>query len=149
MNVITGREAKTTDPKLNAVINFYNAFNGRDSDLMRENWARETDIVMANPLGGIKKGWVEIRSVYESIFNGPATVYVEFYDFTLMVSDSMFTIAGRERGSFKSTEIDMELAIRTSRVYKNIDGEWKQIHHHGSIEDPELLKKYQSTLMNS
>ncbi len=38
---------------------------------------------MANPLGGVHRGWPAIREVYERIFTGPAQVYVEFYDYTL------------------------------------------------------------------
>lgn len=33
-------------------------------------------------------------------------------------------------------------AIRTSRLYRRIDGAWRQVHHHGSFEDPALLAAY-------
>ena len=39
------------------------------------------EIVMDNPLGGIKRGWHEVRSVYERLFSGPARVLVEFHDY--------------------------------------------------------------------
>jgi len=50
--------------------------------MMSENWAQPDEIVMENPVGGIKRGWEEIKAVYEHIFNGKAKVYVEFYGFT-------------------------------------------------------------------
>jgi len=28
-----------------------------------------------------------------------------------------------------------------------IDGKWKQVHHHGSIDDPRLLAQYQSAVL--
>ena len=52
---------------------------------------------MDNPLGGIKRGWDEIKAVYELIFSGPAQVSVEFYDYTLHQSQDMFYAVGRER----------------------------------------------------
>jgi hypothetical protein len=36
----------------------------------------------------------------------------------------------------------LELAIRTSRLYRRIDGAWRQVHHHGSFDDPDLLAAY-------
>jgi hypothetical protein len=33
--------------------------------------------------------------------------------------------------------------IRTSRWFKLADGRWRQLHHHGSIEDADLLARYQ------
>ena len=149
MNLITGDERDSDDPMLNALINFYKAFNSGDFLLMKDNWAQETKRVMCNALGGFKNGWDEIGSVYSTIFNGPAKVYVEFHDFRLFSSEQMFTIVGKERGSFKVADIKINLAIRTSRTYRNIYGEWKQIHHHGSIDNPELLQKYQTAVLNS
>lgn len=40
----------------------------------------------------------------------------------------------------------LALAIRTRRVFRQIDGRGKQVHHHGSIEAPELLARYQSAV---
>jgi len=41
----------------------------------------------------------------------------------------------------------MNLAIRTSRIYRMSNGKWRQIHHHGSIENPKLLAIYQETVL--
>ena len=101
---------------------------------------------MDNPLGGIKRGWKEIQSAYERIFKGPAKVYVEFYDYTIHEAGDIFYAVGRERGEFRVPETVIKLAIRTSRIYKLIDGRWQQVHHHGSIDNPELLARYQSAV---
>ena len=80
---ITGKENKQdlTSP-LKALSEFTEAFNNRDMEKMAKNWAQTDEIVMNNPIGGIKRGWEEIGMVYERIFNGTAKVYVEFYDYT-------------------------------------------------------------------
>ena len=147
---ITGKEfTKCEDDscqKHGALDQFYKAFNTGDIKLMEENWYNDENIAMDNPLGGIKRGWSEIKSIYERIFNGSAKVYVEFYDFTIIEFDGGFCAIGRERGLVEVNGEKTELKIRTSRVYKLIDRSYKQVHHHGSIEDPSLLKEYQELL---
>ncbi|MFQ5431853.1 MAG: YybH family protein [Nitrospinota bacterium] len=144
---ITGKENREgLFGPLMALVEFYAAFNGRDINKMARNWAGTDEVVMDNPLGGIKRGWQDIKEVYEKIFNGPAEVYVEFHDYTLHESGDMFFAAGRERGVFRRGETSVDLKVRTSRIFKLIDGRWRQVHHHGSIEDPGLLKEYQTAV---
>lgn len=147
---ITGREGQgeLTKP-FEALVQFYHAFNHRDTKEMADNWAQTEEIAMDNPLGGIKRGWLEIKPVYERIFSGPARVYVEYYDYTLHVTPDMFYAVGRERGYFRFAGNEVKLAIRTSRVFRKIEGRWRQVHHHGSIDDPALLAQYQSAVLTA
>lgn len=135
-------------PTFIALINFYKAFNQRNLDLIEQNWLNTDEISMSNPLGGIRRGWNEIREIYKRIFLGQAKVFVEFYDYTIFQTAEIFLVAGRERGFIEVGDSRIDLAIRTSRIYTNRNSEWRQIHHHGSIETPSLLKKYQ-TLVNN
>lgn len=81
--------------------------------------------------------------------SGPARVYVEFYDYTLHASPDLFYAVGRERGDFVRAGERLALAIRTSRVFRRVGGIWRQVHHHGSIDDPELLACYQRAVQGS
>lgn len=114
--------------------------------MMEQNWDSSEEAVMDNPLGGIRRGWGEIREVYERLFNGPGRVYVEFYDYTIHETPDLFYAVGRERGWFEKGGIKIDLAIRTSRVFRRRGKTWRQVHHHGSIEDPALLEKYQAAV---
>jgi ketosteroid isomerase-like protein len=145
---ITGKEdqGRGTSP-YRALVQFYRAFNSGDLELMSENWAQSDEIAMDNPVGGIKRGWPEIKAVYERIFNGPAVVYVEFYDYAISETAGMFFAAGRERGALRVGGEELSLAIRTSRIFRKIDGRWRQVHHHGSIDDPGLLDRYQAAVL--
>lgn len=144
---VTGRENKESlSPNLRALSDFYDAFNNWDMEKMTLNWAQTEEAVMDNPVGGIKRGWEEIKPVYEQIFNSPARVRVEFYDYSLHQAEDIFYVIGRERGELKTGETVIDLAIRTSRIFKLINDEWKQIHHHGSIDDAELLARYQQAV---
>ena len=53
-----------------ALVQFYHAFNNRNMTVMAENWAQSDEIAMDNPLGGIKRGWAEIRQVYRGFSTG-------------------------------------------------------------------------------
>lgn len=145
---ITGKETPgNLSSPYQALVQFYCAFNSADMRMMSENWAQSDDIAMDNPLGGIKRGWSEIEPVYERVFNGAAKVYVEYHDYTIHETAEMFYAVGRERGYFRLDNDEITLAIRTSRIFRKIDGRWRQVHHHGSIEDPQLLARYQSAVL--
>jgi len=147
---ITGREYsgnRASPPQ--ALSHFYAAFNQRDMVAVSESWAHTDDISMDNPVGGIKRGWNELQAVYQKIFNGPAHVYVEYYDYTIHETKEMFYAVGRERGHFRTGEIELALLIRTSRIFSKINGTWRQVHHHGSIDDPKLLTLYQDAVLGT
>lgn len=129
-----------------ALAQFYKAFADRDIALMQDNWEQSDDAVLDNPLGGIKRGWPQIRQVYERIFGSKAKVSVEFYDYTITQQGDVFWAVGRERGTLTVGSTTLQLAIRTSRIFRRRDGRWHQVHHHGSIDDPKLLAAYQEAV---
>ena len=145
---INGTEMiKDKNTPLGALIHFYKAFNQQDLLQMEYNWLTTEAASMSNPLGDIKRGWLEIRPVYEKIFNHQGRVYVEYYDVTIHQSNDMFCAVGRERGYFQLAEEKIILAIRTSRIYRYTKKGWRQLHHHGSIEQPTLLNHYQNRIL--
>jgi hypothetical protein len=142
-----GENAKDTLSPYSVLVDFYTAFNTQNYQLMEKNWRHTSEVSMSNPLGGVKRGWHEINAVYKKIFSGQANVYVEFYDYAIHSTDHMFLAVGKERGRLTVENKQIELAIRTTRIYVKSEGVWRQIHHHGSIENPELLSSYQEILL--
>lgn len=140
---ITGAQQEAETELQQALAAFYRAFNDRDLMAMEANWLPTPEAAMDNPLGGIKRGWSEIRSVYQRLFEGPTVVYVEFFDYSLHEVGDVFWAVGRERGWVKRAEQQLTLAIRTTRLFRRVGGQWRQVHHHGSIESPQLLADYQ------
>ena len=60
----------------------------------------------------------------------------------------LFYVVGRERGELALSGPPLELAIRTTRVFRrDEDGQWRQVHHHGSIDDPLMLAAYQNAVL--
>jgi ketosteroid isomerase-like protein len=102
---------------------------------------------MDNPLGGIKRGWAEIRDVYERLFASSGEYEFEFYDYTLQRYGEVFIAIGRERGQLVSSAGQvLELAIRTTRIFREVESRWRQVHHHGSIDNSEMLARYQQAV---
>src|SRR5690242_8071181 len=131
---------------LAALSAFYRAFNNRDIEAMARNWHDDDSASMSNPLGGIARGWPAIRAVYQRIFEGRARVRVAFHDYTLHEAGDMFYAVGRERGTLEREGLRLAPAIRTSRLFRRIDGAWRQVHHHGSFDDAVLLAAYQEAV---
>jgi ketosteroid isomerase-like protein len=142
---ITGMECAESGTPFGALSEFYRAFNNRNLELMRKNWHPD-ECVLDNPLGGIRRGWTEIEPLYQQLFSGEARVKVVFFDYTLHQGGELFCAAGRERGTFEKGGERLDLAIRTTRIYRLVGGRWRQIHHHGSIEEPDLLARYQAVV---
>lgn len=145
---VTGQETpEGSDSPHAALVQFYRAFNAGDIDLMARNWLQSDDASLSNPVGGgVRRGWESIAALYSRLFNGAGRVYVEFFDYSLHQTEGMFIAVGRERGAFTSGETELKLEIRTSRTYLWTTDGWRQLHHHGSIENAELLRNYQDAI---
>ena len=152
---ITGKE-DNGDPRepTQALSQFYHALNSRDLKLMEENWADSAEVAMDNPLGGIRRGWNEITKTYESLFRTQLTYRFEFHDYTLHHVGDLFYVVGRERGDLRMEGRSLLLNIRTTRIFRRNadgrhDGRWHQVHHHGSIDDPQMLGAYQEAVLGN
>jgi ketosteroid isomerase-like protein len=144
---VTGKERKKQlTAQMRALSEFYQALNSRDTDLMAQNWAQTDETVMDNPVGGIKRGWGEIKAVYAQIFSRPEPFWFEFYDYSYHEAGDLFYVVGRERGEYRAAGETLRMSIRTSRIFRLIGGKWRQVHHHGSIDDAELLGRYQGAV---
>ncbi len=144
---ITGREdlGDLGQPQ-QALAQFYKALNTRDLTMIDDNFAASDDVAIDNPLGGVRRGSEAPHTMYEAVFKSPADVHVEFCDYTLHRVGDVFWAVGRERGTYRDGDAVKDLNIRTTRIFQRLDGRWRQIHHHGSIEDAKLLADYQSAV---
>ncbi|HVE22341.1 MAG TPA: nuclear transport factor 2 family protein [Acidocella sp.] len=132
-----------------ALIAFYRAFNAGDLDGLARNWLEGGEPSMSNPVGGLRRGWPEIRDGYARLFGGVARVQVAFHDFTVHEDNGACVFVGREKGACESPSGRLALRIRTTRWFVRRNGMWRQLHHHGSIEAPALLAAYQKVIFGA
>lgn len=144
---ITGDEdlGDLSQPK-QVLAQFYRGFNTRDLALIDANFALSDEVVIDNPIGGIRRGRRQPHLMYEKIFASSADVRVEFWDYTINLVGDVFVAVGRERGSYFAAGRRNSLSIRTTRIFRRVEGKWRQIHHHGSIDDPVMLAAFQEAV---
>ncbi|MGO6817839.1 YybH family protein [Rhizobium leguminosarum] len=141
---VNGGERKRGDgSSLDALIEFYRAFNAGDLAGLEDVWLGGSEPSMDNPIGGIRRGWDQIVDGYSKLFKGQAKVHVTFHDFTSQGADDWHLFVGRERGVCRTAKETLDVAFRTTRWFVRRDGGWRQLHHHGSVEDPKMLADYQ------
>ena len=147
---ITGAEPRAGDgDPLDALIDFYRCFNAKDLDGLAAIWVAGDAPSMDNPIGGIRRGWPAIRDGYSKLFDGPATVRVAFHDFTSQGGSDWHLFVGRETGTCRTATVSLDLRFRTTRWFVKTGGVWRQLHHHGSVEEPALLADYQRAIFGA
>jgi hypothetical protein len=143
---IDGTNVFDSADRRSALSAFYRTFNQRDLAAMGSVWLPGDESSMSNPVGGIARGWSEIGAVYQRIFADEARVEVAFHDYSIHDLGNGFLAIGRERGTLVRSDLRLELAFRTTRVFRCLGDGWRQLHHHGSIDDPALLERYRSAV---
>lgn len=130
-----------------ALESFYAALNGRDPALLRRVWAGDPLVQLDNPVGGILRGADAVGELYDRILTGPVRLQVTFGEIVAYVGGDHAVFTGRETGEYAvGDEPGVPLAIRTTRYFRHVDGRWRQLHHHGSIDDAAALAAYQRAL---
>ncbi|TCR70990.1 nuclear transport factor 2 family protein [Rhizobium sp. BK376] len=148
LSQIDGSEVKSDrNSALDALIDFYNAFNRADLVGLKAIWVEGEAPSMDNPVGCIRRGWKSIEDGYSTLFSGVAKVHVAFHDFTSQGGSDWHLFVGRERGKCETPAGSIDLAIRTTRCFVVAAGSWRLLHHHGSIDDPAMLREYQRMVL--
>ncbi|MBO0840374.1 MAG: nuclear transport factor 2 family protein [Sciscionella sp.] len=107
------------------------ALNSADGQALRQVWATDALAQLNNPVGGVLRG--EDIALYDAIFAG-ARPRVTFGDVIEYAGDAHVVFAGRETGSYCDGDREVPLSIRTTRYFRYQYGNWRQYHHHGSID---------------
>jgi SnoaL-like domain len=135
-----------------ALESFYYAFNHRDPEVLERVWLRDPLVQLNNPLGGMLREADDIVALYRRVFDSRARVEVTFGEIVEYRTAGMVVFAGRETGRFTDPAgRTVPLHIRTTRVfaYDQTVARWGQVHHHGSIDDPDALRDYQHAVSSA
>jgi len=133
-----------------ALNSFYYALNSSDLEVLDQVWLPHELIQVNNPLGGITRGATAIHDLYSRIMKGRVRVRVMFTDAIAFITPTAVVFAGREEGTYVVNGRETPLHIRTTRafVFSAEHKGWRQVHHHGSIDDAAELLAYQQAIKN-
>jgi hypothetical protein len=132
-----------------ALESFYYALTRRDLRALASVWSQDALAQLNNPLGGILRSGPAVTELYRRVFAGNVNLCVTFVDAATYWWDDAVVFAGREVGRYHDPHgAIVPLTIRTTRVfgYDHGQGRWLQLHHHGSIDNPEELAAYQESV---
>lgn len=145
LTIITGQEINTNPTEaVGALVEYYEAFNGRNMELMELNWIDSDEASIDYPLGGHQHGWKSISRIYDHVFRLKAKLNIELQDFAIHEAGESFLCVGRELIRFWRDNATFEVGVRSSRWFTRKYGRWRQFHYHGSIDDARHLQAFQA-----
>jgi ketosteroid isomerase-like protein len=136
----------SADGAIAALETFYFALNNADLDVLAEIFSDDDLTQVDNPVGGIVRSGPAIVELYRHLFASGLHLSVTFTDVATYWTPDAAMFAGRERGQYTNPEGEqVPTEFRTSRYFTwhPRHERWRQIHHHGSVDDPIALHDYQ------
>ena len=120
-----------------------------DASGYRALYSRRADITVANPFGGVGRGWDEVTEQVERAASyyrdGEAT---RFDIITKAVTPELaytVTIEGIETKLASGSDV-VPLVVRVTSVYRREDGDWKLVHRHA---DPRVGRQPAESILES
>jgi ketosteroid isomerase-like protein len=131
---------------LEALNEFYDAFNNRSLEKIGANWLNTDEALVDSSAGPTARGWNAIRQMYERVFQAPATSRTALCDFAIHEHGDIFYATGRDRGDLRTDSTSIPLEMRVTRIFRKLDGKWRQVYYHGSFEDPQQFTEVRKTV---
>ncbi|MFD1212594.1 YybH family protein [Arthrobacter sp. GCM10027362] len=105
-----------------------------DPEPIKRLFSHSDDVTLANPFGGIARGWPEVSARLEqaaSLFRDGTVTGVE--NVTRFVGDDLAYLVEVERfeAKFDGQDEPGTFALRGTSIYRREDGRWRLVHRHG------------------
>ncbi len=136
---LNNTQASDDDKKavMEATDKFYVALNYMfkgDLDLMKEVWSHADDVTYMGPGGGIKIGWDEVLTSWETQAAMKLGGSVHAEDMRVTAGNEIAVSINYSKGE----NIDAEgkpqpVSIRATNTFRKEDGKWKMIGHHTDL----------------
>jgi len=120
-----------------AVSQFYVALNEMfkgNIEPMKEVWSHADDVTYMGPPSGMKIGWAQVLSDWETQAAMKLGGTVNPENMTITIGNDIAVISNFEKGS--NTNADgkpQEVSIRARNTFRKEDGKWKMIGHHTDL----------------
>ncbi|UWP79504.1 YybH family protein [Dactylosporangium fulvum] len=149
-NRLAETSRRSADGAIAALETFYYALNNADLDVLAEIWSDDDLAQVDNPVGGIVRSGRAVVDMYRHLFDSGVQLDITFTDAATYWSPDAAMFAGREVGHYTNAEGEhVPLEFRTSRYFTwhPRHERWRQLHHHGSMDDPSALHDYQQAAL--
>lgn len=111
---------------------FYDAFGTLDIRQMEGIWSREDVVTCVHPGWPALDGWAEVMDSWERIFEGAAMMTFTITGAQANVSGGVAWVTCTENLSSMAGGRVVDARIEATNVFRNRNGRWLVVHHHGS-----------------
>ena len=122
------------------------AFMRRDTEPYKDIYSRRDDATLANPFGGVARGWGELPDRLDraaSYYTDGEVVRIELISSDHTDDFGYCLEIEYLRGRLGSRDVSDEVGLRTTTVYRCEDGDWKLVHRHADpaieLRPPEAI----------
>jgi ketosteroid isomerase-like protein len=128
--------AKTRTPPIyttpqDAALAFYQAFEAKNVDAMMGAWADDEEIVCVHPGGTRLVGYDAVRSGWEQLFSGDASLTFRLQEIVVIESVGMAMQSAIEQVSLGADGSTRGYAVATNVFLRTPVG-WRLLVHHAS-----------------
>jgi len=118
-----------------------------NTDQMVEIWIHDETATAMHPIGGRDVVWEAVKKSFEQVAGLATEGEVELKDQLIRVVGDVAYELGIELGQFKLAGHQVNIEHRVTNIYKQKNGTWKMIHHHGDTSPAmlDVLSKLQSS----
>jgi ketosteroid isomerase-like protein len=109
------------------------AFMRGDTQPFKDLYTRRDDATLANPFGGIARGWAEIPARLDraaSYYADGDVISVETIASDHSDDFGYSIEVERVRGRLGDRDVIDEVGLRTTSVFRCEDGDWRLVHRH-------------------
>lgn len=112
---------------------FYRALNktlNGDASSMAEIWARDETVSTTHPIGYWAQGWEEVKATWEEIAEVTSDGHIRLEGLQIILMGEVAYTIGVERGPCRLMGKMIQFDMKSTNIYRKIDGRWKIVHHH-------------------
>jgi ketosteroid isomerase-like protein len=109
------------------------AFMRRDTQAFKDLYSRQDDATLANPFGGVARGWGEIPQRVDlaaSYYEDGEVVSIETISSNHSDEFGYCFEVELLRGRLGKRDVIDEVGLRTTSVFRCEDGDWRLVHRH-------------------
>ncbi len=99
---------------------------------MEAVWSMTGDVKCIHPGWLVIEGWDAVRESWEKIFAADADLKVSLRNVSATVIGRLGVVTLVEELTYSTEASSRTGSIMATNIFRNVNGEWKMIHHHGS-----------------